>query len=93
MPKYTAHINIRKSKRAGQQSTGITTLILEQLAKGVKQVWHRTSWRLTTVKYMNPLSGKLVQLNNAYFPAGSTAKETRMRKRLMEQVFRTKLPT
>lgn len=40
IPKYTGHINIRKSKRAGQQLTGIATLIHEQLAKGVKRVRH-----------------------------------------------------
>eukprot|EP00961_Rhodomonas_salina_P239937 3241335-Rhodomonas_salina.1 len=73
MPKYTAFINIKKLARAGQQSTGIATLVHEQLTKGIKRVRHSIRGQLTTIKYTNPLSGKDLVMKNVYMPAGSKA--------------------
>eukprot|EP00961_Rhodomonas_salina_P050937 683591-Rhodomonas_salina.1 len=93
MPKYTAFINIKKSARAGQQSTSIATLVHEQLTKGIKWVRHRIRGRLTTIEYTNPLSGKDLVMKNVYVPAGSKAVDKAARAKVTKQVFRGDKPS
>eukprot|EP00961_Rhodomonas_salina_P004954 67239-Rhodomonas_salina.4 len=93
MPEHTAFINIKKSARAGQQSTGIMTLVHEQLTKGIKLVRHRIRGRLTTIEYANQLSGRDLVIKNVYMPAGSKAKDKAVRAKVTKQVFRGDKPS